>query len=92
MHIQWDNIKTTWKIINYVLRKKLTMLVKNKLMLKVLKENFKRADIRDMDKPLRNIKNDVAIYRINTISKNDLKRVERMVKNKWVKLYYNIAE
>jgi hypothetical protein len=58
------------------------MLVKNKLMLKVLKENFKRADIRDMDKPLRNIKNDVAIYRINTISKNDLKRVERMVKNK----------
>jgi hypothetical protein len=58
------------------------MLVKHELMYKILKKNYSRADIRLMDKPLRNIKNDVAIYRINTISKNDLKRVERMVKLK----------
>ena len=91
MYIKWNNITTTWKIIKCVLEKKLTMLVKHELMYKILKKNYSRADIRLMDKPLRNIKNDVAIYRINTISKNDLKRVERMVKLKWVKLYYNTA-
>jgi hypothetical protein len=55
----------------------------------VLKENFAKLDIRMIDDPLRGIKWDVAIYRIDTISENDLKRVNRLLDNKWFNAIYN---
>jgi hypothetical protein len=89
MYLKWNTITTTAKMIQYVMKHKITLLIKSKLMYLVLKENFAKLDIRMIDDPLRGIKWDVAIYRIDTISENDLKRVNRLLDNKWFNAIYN---
>lgn len=89
MYLKWNTIATTAKMINYVMKNKMTLLVKSKLMYMVIKENFGKLDVRMIDDPLRNIVWDVAIYRIDTITDNDLKRVNRLLNNKWVNAIYN---
>lgn len=89
MYLKWDTISTTAKMIKYVMKNKMTLLVKSRLMYLVLKENFAKLDVRMIDDPLRNIVWDIAIYRIDTITDNDLKRVNRLLDNKWFEVIYN---
>ena len=89
MYLKWNTIATTAKMIQYVMKNKITLLVKSKLMFLVLKENFGKLDVRMIDDPLRNIKWDIAVYRIDTISENDLKRVNRLLDNKGFNAIYN---
>ena len=89
MYLKWNTITTTAKMLQYVMKNKMTLLVKSRLMYMVVKENFPKLDVRMIDDPLRNISWDIAVYRIDTITENDLKRVNRLLKNKWVDIIYN---
>lgn len=89
MYLKWNTISTTGKMLKYVLENKMTLLVKSKLFYHVIRENFPKLDVRMIDDPLRYIKGDIAIYRIDTISENDLKRVNRLMDLRWKKAIYN---
>lgn len=79
MLITWWNITSTARLIKEARENKLTIIVRSKIMFKTLRDVYRK--VKRLWNDLANISWDIAVYRIDTFSPNEIEKLNKLLKN-----------